>query len=201
MTESRQSKQRKMKRRQSKGFFDHFYYYLIGALLVILALMIGYILLTSRGAGGSSGVANRINITEKDFLTRPRKNHSSSSDQSSEEDSGTDGQQELDEDLAVPEGEIEVKVQKDAPYDSSYVPEFTGDSADMDAVERGVSAVTGLDTDDLVAIWIGNDGPGRIKATYTDSSYSEEYVVYFQYGDGIWHITDYEKGPYQGSSD
>lgn len=198
-TESRRNKPR---HHQSNNFLDKIYYYIVGALLVILILLIGYIYFSSQGAGNNA-LNNKIHITEKDFLSGSKKNEDEEAQEDSEEtsddsqDTAQSKKQKLNEKTKIAGGKLKVKVKKDAPIDTSYVPEFTTESADMDAVERGVYAVTHAEPGQLVAIWIGNDGPGRIKATYANTDYTEQYVVYFQYNDGTWYITDYEKGPYQ----
>lgn len=205
----RPQSRRRARRRSDNSFMDKLYYYIVGALLIILALLIAYIYFSSQGAGDNA-LNNRVNITETDFLSGTNKRQSGNDQQ--DEDNGadttgsdesanteSDAPEELDENVRIADGEIEVKVQKDASTDTSYVPDFSDGSADMDAIERGVAGVVGVDPSSLNAIWIGNDGPGRIKATYANSDYSEQYVVYFRYNNGVWYITDYQKEPYQPS--
>lgn len=210
MSKNQRPQSRQARRRRSdNSFMDKLYYYIVGALLIILALLIAYIYFSSQGAGDNA-LNNRVNITEKDFLTGTNKRQSSSDQQDEADGAGTarsdesankesDAPEELDENAQITDGEIEVKVQKDAPTDTSYVPDFSDGSADMDAIDRGVAGVVGVDPSNLNAIWIGNDGPGRIKATYANSDYTEQYVVYFRYNNNVWYITDYQKGPYQPS--
>lgn len=61
----------------------------------------------------------------------------------------------------------------------------------MEAVMIGAMAVTGLSEDNIHAIWIGGNGPGRIEATVANGDYTEEYVVNLVYSDQVWYVTDY----------
>lgn len=85
-----------------------------------------------------------------------------------------------------------VTVNNDAPHDPTHAVDYAGGSADRAAIKNRVMEVTGLDSS-LIEWWIGNDGPGRVKATVSNSDSTIYYDVYLQYGDGGWHVTRYQR--------
>lgn len=105
-------------------------------------------------------------------------------EETQEEDLDTDA-----EDLD--EGEAET-VNSDAPHDASHSVDYNSGSADRVAIKNQIMQATGLGSD-LTEWWIGNDGPGRVKATVSDSANTTYYDVFLQYGDGNWHVTSFQR--------
>ena len=89
------------------------------------------------------------------------------------------------------EGETET-VNSDAPHDASHSVDYNSGSADRVAIKNQIMQATGLGSD-LTEWWIGNDGPGRVKATVSDSANTTYYDVFLQYGDGNWHVTSFQR--------
>lgn len=85
-----------------------------------------------------------------------------------------------------------VIVNNEAPHDSDHAVEYAAGSSDRIAIKNRVIEVTGLDND-LIEWWIGNDGPGRVKATVSNRESTIYYDVYLQYGEGNWHVTRYQR--------
>lgn len=83
-------------------------------------------------------------------------------------------------------------VNSDAPHDPSHAVDYNSGSADRVAIKNQIMQATGLSSD-LTEWWIGNDGPGRVKATVSDSANTTYYDVYLQYGDGNWHVTSFQE--------
>ncbi len=107
-------------------------------------------------------------------------------------DSGEDTQEEepVDGDENT-EGDSDA-VNSDAPHDPSHAVDYNSGSADRVAIKNQIMQATGLGSD-LTEWWIGNDGPGRVKATVSDSANTTYYDVYLQYGDGNWHVTSFQE--------
>ena len=89
------------------------------------------------------------------------------------------------------EGETET-VNSDAPHDASHSVDYNSGSADRVAIKNQIMQATGLGSD-LTEWWIGNDGPGRVKATVSDNANTTYYDVFLQYGDGNWHVTSFQR--------
>lgn len=83
-------------------------------------------------------------------------------------------------------------VNSDAPHDPSHAVDYNSGSADRVAIKSQIMQATGLSSE-LTEWWIGNDGPGRVKATVSDSANTTYYDVYLQYGDGNWHVTSFQE--------
>lgn len=112
-------------------------------------------------------------------------------EETTDEENDQEEDQETDEDEETDNEEAEVTT--DAPHDESYVPDYNEGSADRDAIASAASSVTGISQGDMTTWWVGNDGPGRVQTTISDSSQDEVYTVYLQYGDGQWHVTNVEE--------
>lgn len=87
----------------------------------------------------------------------------------------------------------EMEVADDVPLDESYVPDYSEGSTDRNAIAQAASSVTGISQGDMITWWVGNNGPGRVETTISDSSQNEVYTVQLQYGDGEWHVTNVEE--------
>ena len=85
-----------------------------------------------------------------------------------------------------------VIVNNEAPHDSEHAVEYAAGSSDRIAIKNRIIEVTGLDNN-LIEWWIGNDGPGRVKATVSNRESTIYYDVYLQYGEGNWHVTRYQR--------
>src|SRR5699024_3720107 len=83
-------------------------------------------------------------------------------------------------------------VNEDAPHDTDHATDYNDGSTDRVAIKNEIMAATGLN-DDLIEWWVGNEGPGRVEATVSSRDQSEIYQVYLQYGDGNWHVLNYER--------
>ena len=116
-------------------------------------------------------------------------------DPADDTDANTDEEtQEEDQDAEaedLDEGETET-VNTDAPHDASHSVDYNSGSADRVAIKNQIMQATGLGSD-LTEWWIGNDGPGRVKATVSDSANTTYYDVFLQYGDGNWHVTSFQR--------
>lgn len=87
----------------------------------------------------------------------------------------------------------EYEVAEDAPLDTSYSTDFSDGSSDRAAIAQAISQTTGLNQNDMIEWWVGNNGPGRVEATVSSSDRSQIYRVLLQYGEGSWHVTNVEE--------
>lgn len=134
-----------------------------------------------------NGTENSNNESETEEPTEP------SEDEDDAVDSGENTEEEPENgDNQNTEDGGSTAVNTDAPHDPSHAVDYNSGSADRVAIKEQIMAATGL-SNDLTEWWIGNNGPGRVKATVSDSSNSVYYDVYLQYGDGNWHVTSYEE--------
>ncbi|MDZ7835921.1 MAG: DUF1510 family protein [Alkalibacterium sp.] len=75
----------------------------------------------------------------------------------------------------------------------SYNINFGDGSSDRNAIAQNASAVSGLNQNDMITWWVGNNGPGRAFTVVSDSGRNNVHRVYMQYGDGQWHVTSAEE--------
>lgn len=180
-------------RTKNKSNLSKFYYWIIGILFLILFLLVIYIFANSgdnvdlgdEEAASSIVQGNGVDVEED-----------SSVDQTEEveETEDVEGTEEIvDEELEGSEEttENETSVNEDAPLDTEHTVDYNSGSADRVAIKEKVMEATGLGSD-LIENWIGNNGPGRVTADVYSPDKSEVYRVYLQYGDGDWHVTNYE---------
>ena len=190
------------------------YYWVIGILFLVLLLLIFFIFSRSgdnvnldSDENGNSSVSDIENVedTETEDQTEDEEssatneeeepaeditdneNEDSTNDENSEEDATDDENQTED----IEPGESTV-VDDSAPHDSNHTIDYNDGSADRVEIKNQIMAATGLGSD-LTEWWVGENGPGRVEATVTNPSQTEIYRVYLQYGDGNWHVTNYER--------
>lgn len=186
-------KEGKNLQQKSKTSLNKVYYWIIAFLFFILFLLVLFIFSKS---------GTKVDLTEDDTNNELVEQESEVSDadtnQSSENETEdnqseeTEIEEETEED---PEDETEEEeeqtiVNEDAPYDSDHAIDFNGGSPDRIAIKEKIIEATGLGND-LIEYWVGNNGPGRVSATVASPDQSEIYEVKLQYGDGDWHVTNY----------
>lgn len=184
-------KEGKNLQQKSKTSLNKVYYWIIAFLFFILFLLVLFIFSKS---------GTKVDLTEDDTNNELVEQESEVSDadtnQSSEnetEDSQSEETEIEEETEEDPEDETEEEqtiVNEDAPYDSDHAIDFNGGSADRIAIKEKIIEATGLGND-LIEYWVGNNGPGRVSATVASPDQSEIYEVKLQYGDGDWHVTNY----------
>src|SRR5699024_9292924 len=169
---------------ETRSGISRIYYYVIGILFLILLLLVIFIFIR----GG-----NKVNLEEEDTEEEEIDDSEAEEgeDNSSEENSEEDLEEENQETEELEPGESEV-VNEDAPHDTSHAVDYNDGSNDRVQIKNEIMAATGLN-DDLIEWWIGNDGTGRVEATVSDRNQTEIYQVYLQYGDGNWHVLNYER--------
>lgn len=194
-----------------RGGLSKIYYWIIGILFLILVGLVVFIF-TRNGDDVKLAddndepalVQDADNAADEEATTEEPENESTSEEVSSNEESTeadesaveeeTEDTEEAEEtedaeDIAIGES---TTVTEDAPHDPSHTTNYNDGSADRVAIKNQVMQATGLGND-LIEWWIGNDGPGRVTATVSNPDRSRIYRVYLQYGDGNWHVTDYER--------
>ena len=194
---------------ETRSGISRIYYYVIGILFLILLLLVIFIFtrggnkvnLEDENTEESALVENEEtennnteNTNEEEDTTEEEIDDSEAEeeeDNSSEENSEEDLEEENQETEELEPGESEV-VNEDAPNDTSHAVDYNDGSNDRVQIKNEIMAATGLN-DDLIEWWIGNDGPGRVEATVSDRNQTEIYQVYLQYGDGNWHVLNYER--------
>lgn len=184
-------KEGKNLQQKSKTSLNKVYYWIIAFLFFILFLLVLFIFSKS---------GTKVDLTEDDTNNELVEQESEVSDadtnQSSEnetEDSQSEETEIEEETEEDPEDETEEEqtiVNEDAPYDSDHAIDFNGGSTDRIAIKEKIIEATGLGND-LIEYWVGNNGPGRVSATVASPDQSEIYEVKLQYGDGDWHVTNY----------
>ncbi|GAA0354095.1 hypothetical protein GCM10008932_03900 [Alkalibacterium iburiense] len=102
-----------------------------------------------------------------------------------EEEADTD--EETEDDTAETDSDYEVT--EDAPLDESHQVDYADGSSDRVAIANAASAVTGINSSEMITNWVGNDGPGRIFTIVSNTSQSQVYRLTMQYGEGQWHVT------------
>lgn len=195
------------------------YYWIIGGLFVILIGLVIFIFSQSgddMNLAGEEDQSALVEDSESDSAENTADEEANQEEQATSTDETNDENQEQDteepadetEDTADTEDTEETTdseedqedtetdqtagVNADAPLDESYAVDYSEGSADRVEIKQRVMEVTGLE-DDLIEHWIGNNGPGRVVATVSDREQTERYEVYLQYGDGSWHVTNYQQ--------
>lgn len=173
------------------------YYWAIGILFVIL---IGLTIFIFAQSGNNINLEDENNQTEETQEqqvgdeTNETEDTAGSDDTDSTEATGPEETSEADEDTTDESEEENATVNVDAPLDEDYQVDYADGSADRLAIKNQVIQVTGLDNN-LIEWWVGNNGPGQVKTTVSNRDQSEVYRVYLQFGDGSWHVTNYETLP------
>lgn len=188
------------KQNQSGNIF----YWIIGALTIILLSLIIFVFVRSGSKQETiekdpeSALVEEDNGSGSDQNEQDDEAESDQNEASDEKDEKNeldnnedDEEEEEDNDDSIQPGESEV-VNEDSPHDSSHVVNFNEGSKDRVAIKNKVMTATGLDNN-LIEWWVGNNGPGKVEATVSDSEKREIYKVYLQYGDGDWNVTNYER--------
>lgn len=195
-------------RTESRGGISKVYYYIIGFLFLVLLGLVIFIF--SRGGNDvnlegdnedQSALVNEESQETSDPATEneteepaPEEEETTEGPESDNEEETTEEQPEETEEESTDElqpGDSSV-VNEDAPHDPDHATDYNDGSADRVAIKNEIIAATGLN-DDLIEWWVGNDGPGRVEATVSSRDQSEIYQVYLQYGDGNWHVLNYER--------
>ncbi|WP_028274052.1 YrrS family protein [Atopococcus tabaci] len=78
--------------------------------------------------------------------------------------------------------------------EGEHTTDFSNGSQDRIEIKQAVSSVTGLNPDNMIEWWVGNDGPDKVVATVTDGDQTETYRVYLSWVDnGGWKPTKVEE--------
>lgn len=194
------------------GGISKVYYWIIGILFLILALLIVFIFNRSGNDVNLSDEEDQSALVQDETVDDTATEDAADSETTEEteeaaeedtteetEESAEETEEDTEEEADVEEPEEEdptegesTIVNEDAPHDPDYAIDFDGGSADRTAIKNQVMQATGLSSD-LIEWWVGNDGPGRVRATVSNSAQTEHYEVYLQYGDGSWQVTSYER--------
>lgn len=200
--ESRSARKKAEKNMQteSKSGLSKVYYWIIGGLFLILLLLVVYIFaksgdqvnLGNEDETNSMVQENETETTDNSEAKDKKENSSTETEKTDEEASEEPTKEEQDtEEESTDESSEDEVVDEDAPLDTDYAVDYTSGSADRVAIKNKVMQATGLGND-LIESWVGNNGPGRVTADVHSPDQSEVYRVYLQYGDGEWHVTNYE---------
>lgn len=195
-------------RTETRSGISKVYYYIIGFLFLVLFLLIIFIFTRN----GNDIKLNDEATDESALVENDNQENSNTSEDNAEEE--TSPEKESDESGAEKEESTEEKteektneedkkadelepgestvVNEDAPHDANHATDYNDGSTDRVAIKNEIMAATGL-KEDLIEWWIGNDGAGRVEATVSNREQTEIYQVHLQYGDGNWHVLDYER--------
>ncbi len=193
----RERKKRELSSTESKKRLSKVYYWVIGALFIILLLLVGFIFSRAGGKVQLDDEANQETMIQEATKQEESEEKTKETETKQEETEDTDDTEEdadSEEDSEEePEEETENEgVNENAPYDPDHAVNYEDGSADRIAIKEQVMQVTGLGSD-LIELWVGNDGPGRVTADVASADQTEKYQVNLQYGDGKWHVTSYQK--------
>ena len=203
----------KVNRSENDSGVSKVYYIVIGLLFVILIGLIIFIF----NRGGDVNLDENDNDTPTEDVStdqptdteEPEDTEDSNTDESSpvdetpaednetsEESNADEGSEEnvqnQDQTTDTPGTNNSEVVTENAPHDPSHAVNYDSGSTDRIAIKNQIMQATGLGSD-LTEWWIGNDGPGRVKATVSDNANTTYYDVYLQYGDGNWHVTSFQE--------
>lgn len=213
----RKKKESSTNRASYRGGISRIYYIVIGVLFLIL---IGLVIFIFSRSGDDVALNQEdesaiVQDTEEPTITEenteqtenteaPDETAETAEESQSEEPESTEEEQNSEEEVEeepeteettdeqeLSEGET-ATVSEDAPHDPDHAVDYNAGSSDRVAIKNQIMQATGLGSD-LIEWWIGNNGPGRVVATVSDSSQSEYYEVYLQYGEGSWHVTSYQR--------
>ena len=198
----RKKQDNQQKQNPSDSEISKIYYIVIGILLLIL---IGLIIFIFNRSGDNVNLNDGDNQTDGSEQVEPiepdNNSDSDGTDNSDEVEVPDDNEPETPDNTEDNSGSNNadseqigetVIVNNEAPHDSDHAVEYEAGSSDRIAIKNRVIEVTGLDND-LIEWWIGNDGPGRVKATVSNRESTIYYDVYLQYGEGNWHVTRYQR--------
>ena len=198
----RKKQDNQQKQNPSDSEISKIYYIVIGILLLILIGLIIFIFNRSGDNVNLNDGDNQTDGSEQVEPTEPDNNSDSDgTDNSDEVEVPDDNEPETPDNTEDNSGSNNadseqigetVIVNNEAPHDSDHAVEYAAGSSDRIAIKNRVIEVTGLDND-LIEWWIGNDGPGRVKATVSNRESTIYYDVYLQYGEGNWHVTRYQR--------
>lgn len=201
MTESKSREERKKvednMRTKKKNGLSKVYYWIIGILFLILLLLVVYIFANSGDnvdLGSEDETTSLVQEVETDngadtSTDQSEETESTVEPEATEEDPAEEPEVAAEEPKETVEGEVNVN--ENAPLDTGHTVDYNSGSADRIAIKEKVMEATGLGND-LIENWIGNNGPGRVTADVYSPDKSKVYRVYLQYGDGDWHVTNYE---------
>lgn len=160
------------------------YYWIIGFLFLVLFGLVVYIFAKS---GDNVKLGDQEETSSLVQGNKVESEEDASEDPVDETDEPTEDLEEEPEE----EESSETSVNEDAPLDPTHAVDYNDGSPDRIAIKQKVMEATGLGND-LIENWIGNNGPGRVTADVYSPDKSKIYRVYLQYGDGDWHVTNYE---------
>lgn len=160
------------------------YYWIIGFLFLVLFGLVVYIFAKS---GDNVKLGDE---EETSSLVQGNKVESEEDPSDEPADETNEPTEDLEEEPEEEESS-EISVNEDAPLDPTHLVDYDDGSPDRIAIKQKVMEATGLGND-LIENWIGNNGPGRVTADVYSPDKSKIYRVYLQYGDGDWHVTNYE---------
>lgn len=196
-----QQNRRRAKKESTKGI-SNLYYWIIGILFAILILLVIFIFSRSGDDVNLEGEQEQTALIQEESTGENTQEESTSAEEtgSEPEENTEETEQPAEEPEEVEEeaestnseeGESEV-VNENPPHDPNHATDYSTGSSDRVEIKERVMAVTGLESD-LIEHWVGNNGPGRVVATVSNREQTEFYEVYLQYGDGNWHVTNYEQ--------
>ena len=198
----RKKQDNQQKQNPSDSEISKIYYIVIGLLLLIL---VGLVIFIFNRSGDNVNLNDGDNQTDGSEQVEPiepdNNSDSDGTDNSDEVEVPDDNEPETPDNTEDNSGSNNadseqigetVIVNNEAPHDSDHAVEYAAGSSDRIAIKNRVIEVTGLDND-LIEWWIGNDGPGRVKATVSNRESTIYYDVYLQYGEGNWHVTRYQR--------
>lgn len=194
---ARKQQEQNSSEKYNRNGLNKVYYIVIGVLFLILLGLI--IFLFTREDNDinleNEDEASLIEDATENAVETPEEvtedtTEDSADNQTDEETVPDEDTPEENDDSTAEEGET-VVVDEDAPYDPSHDVNYNEGSADLTEITEQAMSATGLDN--LTQWWIEYDGPAQVVATIANTSQSEFYDVYLQYGDGTWHVTRYER--------
>ena len=212
----RKKQDNQQKQNPSDSEISKIYYIVIGLLLLILVGLVIFIFNRSGDNVNLNDGDNQTDGSEQVEPTEPDNNSDSDGTDNSDEvevpddnepetpdntEDNSNNDDESSEDMPDNSGSNNadseqigetVIVNNEAPHDSDHAVEYAAGSSDRIAIKNRIIEVTGLDNN-LIEWWIGNDGPGRVKATVSNRESTIYYDVYLQFGEGNWHVTRYQR--------
>lgn len=187
------NEEQRLERSPAKNF-EKYYTVIIGILVFILAVLLIYIFAFARSGdeteGDPSNQAQESQVQESQVQ------------ESSQDTNNQNGDQETSPEAAESNGEEytgessnlgDVVSQDQAAHDPNYQVNYNDGSQDRIEIAQVVGSVTGLNPNQMIEWWIGNNGPGRVQATVSSADNTEHYRVDLQYGDGSWTATNVEE--------
>lgn len=214
---SKSSKETRMGRSKNRSSFkmDAMYYKVVAVLVAILLALVIYIFWQGRAdKKDHQSTTDQTEMTKKEQPSKKKKQEKKpdTEKQSSKKEDTTAESNKKEEVSEKPSEKEETKpsenesqneaqhknevssdlIEKNAPLDKSHEVKYEDGSSDMEAVMRLSKEVTGLG-EKMYAVWIGNNGPGKVQATVASTDNTQQYVVDLQFGEGAWHVTHVEQ--------